>query len=204
MGGEILVGIRRRDGSEQVQEVWTNPLPFVLNDPTFYSDARRVERWMRGLKPGRSSPRIVRRVGPSEYGVILIDFVDRCLLSRNVYSQPGELYVITGPRSDEPERKQLVRKMHKRKLVTKVERFGTKEREVVPDTDIWIERFLADDLAADPTHEDGMYFVHWRPARWTFDDGERAIKVWPEVRAWLKQHGWKTPAEVNPRRWDLE
>ena len=98
MGGEIFVGVRYRDKDgaikEQCQLRWTNEMPYIFMTPSFLEQGEAFEKFLNEARPRGEWPRpkLVKHIDGSEYGVILIDFVQRKVFSRNNYCKPGSQY----------------------------------------------------------------------------------------------------------------
>ncbi len=95
MGGSVLMGIRRRNGSEHLWQIWTNIVPHLFATPNFIKDGKGVDKFIREHEALRSRKgnlwcaQKLSAVEYSEYGVILIDFVSKRILSRQDYCRPG-------------------------------------------------------------------------------------------------------------------
>jgi hypothetical protein len=98
MGGEIFVGIRYKDKDNVIKEQcmlrWTNELPLIFMQPSFLEQGTAFEKFLADANPKNEwpQPKLVKRVDASEYGIVLIDFIQHKVFSRNDYCQPGHMY----------------------------------------------------------------------------------------------------------------
>lgn len=79
MGGSIFVGIRKSDGTEHLGECWTNPLPFSICHPDFFNEGQLVDEYIQEMT---ERP---KEIQPIQYGIVLIDFKNKKLISRQGY-----------------------------------------------------------------------------------------------------------------------
>ena len=80
-------------------------MPLWLADPAFFTDAGKLQEFIDEARPRVKWPQSVkvRTITPSEYGVILIDFPNKKLFSRQGYCGPNWLSVSgSSPRSIHP------------------------------------------------------------------------------------------------------
>jgi hypothetical protein len=92
MGGEVFVGIRTEDGSEHLSLRWTNLIPWVFAQPSFYEEPYALRQdFIEAATPEHSWPQSVKvtSIEKSEYGVILVDFKNKEVLSRQDYTRIG-------------------------------------------------------------------------------------------------------------------
>ena len=90
MGGAVFVGIRFPSGKEVLTEQWTNPMSgWFCNKRFLEGDEAFLEELM-AFEEGDEWPKNEGRdaVFPSEYGVVLIDFVNMKAFSRQDYARP--------------------------------------------------------------------------------------------------------------------
>lgn len=100
MGGIVALTIRFEEGREWRGSCWTNVLPHGLFVPEFFaSDAdvsrRHVEKWIAAIDEHRAAEPEVAEVwgwhkllAPVEYGLVVVDFVSRTLISHQGYTDP--------------------------------------------------------------------------------------------------------------------
>ncbi len=113
MGGSVLIGIRRRNGEFFISERWTNPTTFWFNDPDFYNDDEvELQEYIDGEN---DKPQTV--IHPSEYGVILVDFIRRRVISRQDYTSIGRLFT----NFTDIEKMEIIQKLKKRGFVKSVQ-----------------------------------------------------------------------------------
>jgi hypothetical protein len=82
MGGVIAVGVRRGLGQLETVEVWTNQLPRTIQNGEFLSgDVSGLEAYLDKHKMDGGVSKHV----PSQYGYVLIDYVDRRIVTVSTY-----------------------------------------------------------------------------------------------------------------------
>jgi hypothetical protein len=138
MGGTVFVGIRRGDGSEHLYECWTNSIPWWFANPDFVTDGSGVDEFIRLAEERVASGESIytkrhHSVTYSEYGVILIDFIEKKILSCQGYCTPGQMTTfwhggISATHS--PDEVEAVLKLHKAGRLSHFE--GTHTFEVIP------------------------------------------------------------------------
>jgi hypothetical protein len=94
MGGSITVGIRHTmdgDPKEVVMTRWTNDFFWRFMTPDFLNQGRELREIIDEAKPGNKWPNSepLEKVERTEYGIVLVDFPSRSVLSFNDYSTPG-------------------------------------------------------------------------------------------------------------------
>ncbi len=92
MGGSVFIGIKKPDGPEYYAERWTNYVPWVLSDSSFYNYGNAAQEYV-VAKPSSLFFKEHKKLTYSEYGVILIDFTNKTIYSRQGYCAVGELLV---------------------------------------------------------------------------------------------------------------
>lgn len=213
MGGSITVAIRRTDGTEYVSRRWTNPLPSQLADPAFWDDGAAVDEY---IKAGLENNVPFSKIRPTEYGIVLIDFQTKKVLSCNGYSSPGRF---TTAFVDQEDAKHVLTMIEKG-WVKRYDCFR-KERELAPpESDLVgkeIEQFHAHLRQVAGAEEQpnpldaitgiggwksvknfdlGMVVVHYQPPGWAIYNhpSQNSGPYWELVRAFLEELNWKTPA----------
>lgn len=218
MGGYVLVGFRRRDGSEYVAERWTNPLPSWMCNPTWWT-GRLIDKYINAGESGDFPEE--QLIHPSEYGVIFFDFQKKILFSRQDYTTPGRALCAY---DNSPDAKEWIRLRDKGWIrnykcwpISKVEERSAFEpqREMTSEE---IKAFWARQAAhiQDPSvsvknPKLAMVELWWHPPGWVFDVGAggyntRGYKHWAAVRQFLKDNEWKTEAwseELVRQKYDL-
>lgn len=208
MGGELFFGMRNEKGEEKLQLRWTNPVPFIMADPTFLTGGKLWhELWNeKHSKKGWPGTRLVRTIQPSEYGVILVDQMTKKVFSRQDYCTPNMLHL---QGTVDPEMCQaIVSKMYKpmyrtRLTVSNPRKFNKKRRfsfYVRPSRtmerkfwDLALKGFGTNDWVQLPAY----FQLQWWPKGFTFDFGKertehRARYCWDEVVDFVEKNGWSS------------
>jgi hypothetical protein len=82
MGGVIAVGVRRSVGEFETVEVWTNHLPRTIQNGEFLTgNVSGLEGY---LAKHRNEGGVTKHV-PSQYGYVLIDYVERRIVTVSTY-----------------------------------------------------------------------------------------------------------------------
>lgn len=188
MGGEVFVGARWKDAKgvhEQCSLRWTNIMPRFMANPSFYKKGEAFEDFINRAKPANQWPqsRLTHEIAPSEYGVILFDFINKTVFSRQRYSGPGSICFHL---SDDEDREQFL-KMNAGKMITKV-RGGLNPRSI---------RKLSVVVNACQKQGRGVQrpfaIVEYKIKNWTFDHkSEVGYDCWDEVRTFVKAAGWQS------------
>jgi hypothetical protein len=95
MGGGIFVGVRYKDKKGQVKEVlmsrWTNDLPWRFMQLSFLEQGKEFNKFVKEAKPENEWPysKLITEIDRDEYGVVLIDFINHEVYSRNDYCDIG-------------------------------------------------------------------------------------------------------------------
>jgi hypothetical protein len=218
MGGRLAIAIRRGNGTEYISGRWTNPLPHWLSNPKFWDDGPVVDEY---IKSGLENNTPEDRVGPEEYGVVIIDFQTKRVFSRQDYCGIGDFtcgqiagedcenvltlielgwvtkYEVWRNWKDEDDREAAMadRFLHEDEIPKFHEMLRANVKPLIQHGSRRLARF-------DP----GMVIVHFTVPGWTFDDGVprdekgdrvnssvRAWHCWSEVEAFIKATGWKSP-----------
>jgi hypothetical protein len=189
MGGEVFVGVRYRDSGGEVHEHcslrWTNEMPRVLADIGFYRKGRALSDFIADAKPDSHWPQpvLTKEISPSEYGVILVDFEEKIIFSRQNYSGIGSYCAAF----DEPEDRRLVTRLAKAKGVTSI---TTYRGDALPVMEVI--KVLAQ-LARDREPRTDAQVVEYRIPGWEINHRSiRADECWPVVRSFVKEHGWRS------------
>lgn len=200
MGGDVTVGIRRSNGDEYLGDRWTNPLPTRLSDAAFYDEGQAVADYIESGEMRRP----LNAIKPIDYGLILIDFPQKIVFSRQEYMTPGQLFL--GLRSNEPERRELALRLFERGWVHRVEvspRMGSGPVCLTSST----VPYLLDFLKGKPLLLNADYaFIYWCAPGWTFDH-----QSWGGTYKWTDDQveqvakrvhslGWHSRYE-NPDEW---
>lgn len=107
MGGSIGVTIRLPTGKEYRMERWTNTLPGVFQSPAFIDGkadalADYIDHWIKESAKKDKGETIISSWGmyrkpylaPSEYGVFVVDYVNKVIISCNSYFNIEEIMVL--------------------------------------------------------------------------------------------------------------
>ena len=190
MGGELMVGIRDREGKEWLSLRWTNSMHAILANPKFYLDQDYLQEILNMAQPGHTWPKAVPtlRVEPSEYGVILVDFLTKRILSRQDYCTFGKWYIFNSDQAKD------VRAIHDAGWITGIFLW---DGDGVALSGADLERFWSDISPYQDTTR--YYLVTFCPAGWTLDGTiERALFVWDTVQRWLADNEWTSPSNLSP------
>jgi len=210
MGGDVFIGIRKRNGEIYLAERWTNPTSYWFNDPAMYDvDEKTLDNYIELPE----EPRPQTEIHPSEYGVILYDALNNKLFSRQDYTSVGRLIVSLF----DPENMELAQVLRQRGIVTELRAFSLGNRDncswgqvpkeagpfiVTPEK--WprffeiIEEVLSqgrDHVYELPNSEKAMFEVGWKIPGLEVDHlkAARGWNHWPEVLKWVSDQGWPVP-----------
>jgi len=106
MGGVIGFTVREADGTEHRMQRWTNILPSIFEDPEFirYGSDKQVmdlvKHWYTESAKGSQGNTIISTwemynypyLAPFEYGIVVIDYLTRSIVSCNGYSSPSTVF----------------------------------------------------------------------------------------------------------------
>lgn len=91
MGGVVNVAVRFGDGTVVCQERWTNNISYWLKRPAIHAGEEGARDYLAMVRnndhvidPG--SPGSLQPVENSEYGLVIVDYVNRVILDNNAYS----------------------------------------------------------------------------------------------------------------------
>lgn len=203
----MFVGVRLNDGSEHLSLRWTNEMPGWLSDPAFYAGPG-ADVFIARASPKNKWPnaKAVKAVEKSEYGVILVDFVKKHILSRQGYCRIGCLSVLASPNcfSDGDEAINVTM-MNKLGWITSIERPMHTEGEPAFDQ----AKFLAECAKMAKQGRTGamkafsecfgLLSVTYRPAGWTIDHDPsgpgHSKKAWADIKQYLTANDWKSPVK---------
>lgn len=126
MGGNLAWTIRQEDGTEHRMDHWTNSIPGSLHCGNFLNGDQAVidetlSHWL-GLKADWEANHETKQfknpvtplyapypfgMKPSEYGMVVVDFISKKVLSLQGYSNLGSIFasrLMTGPQAEESDR----------------------------------------------------------------------------------------------------
>ena len=194
MGGLYCLAVRRSDGSEFISERHTNYIPSWSTNPDILEDGDVVTEWLGLAKKGAHHPDIPAwdTISYSEYGVLLVDFVSKQILSCQGYAEPGRFLVTAGICDGLDER---ILKIHQTGRL----RLG---RWPPRDPSLEILLFSSSETAAlvgsvsehrrrNFWPENFVLYMDWEP--WVIEHTVKCgVKERERVRRFLRNHGWKT------------
>jgi hypothetical protein len=218
MGGEVFVGVRDRDKKEYLMLRHTNEMPSWLINPNFYmsgasneqefksriSGAYSLQTFLARAKPKNQWPKakLIKTITSSEYGVILIDFPNRQIFSRQGYCHVGgfNLSLFSSGFVDDAVSVVTSYELGWVKSVHVLEYGGGKagKRVFGKDEVDQLMKMCRGDVATQQELENyfrdkGLITIDYCPENWTIDDkNDRAGDCWPTVKAWLKANEWKS------------
>ncbi len=211
MGGELLLGLRNKEGKEKLQLRWTNPIPFIMATPSFLEGGKLFkEIWNeKTAKQGWPGTRVVKRISPSEYGVVFVDLKERIIFSRQDYCTPTMLHAQGSIDAEFAEillAQHTLKRVKKLTLMERKSKKGNPYRELKKAEKDRLFRALKKGLSL-IARNDGLWQgiklsdyiqLEWAPKGFKLDYGDharnsRARYCWPEVKAFLKKYGWKSP-----------
>lgn len=201
MGGSICIAVREADGTEHVGGYWTNGMPITLSNPKFYEDPETLKKF---IERGKKCDKINR----SEYGVMLIDFLNRKITSCNGYTSAGSLLIVVSPGCySDGDYASLVTWMQEKNWITAIND-GWDEKPLHP---IDREKLFtmcaarAQEEKAEPHQQrsfperlglpgsSSMVTVKYNPPGWTIENFMDTDKGFRTVRRRMKSGKWKTP-----------
>lgn len=194
MGGEVFVGVRRSSGEEVHGIRWTNNIPWYITDPTFMDEGAGLESFFEEQDPKERRS----QVEYSEYGVILIDFKTKKLLSFQDYCEVPRVLVnyFDGRDTYSPaETAAHVLKMHESgRLRIKISPWSMTEQLTTTDPEKIIELLRDCDEGGCLRSKAFLNFEAWLDwSPWTIESGMSPKKAdRSRVRAFLEENGWRT------------
>lgn len=214
MGGDIFIGIRKRNGEIYLGERWTNPTSWWFNNPAFYDPDEKVLDQYINLQ---EVPRPQTEIHPSEYGVILYDALPGKVFSRQCYTGIGKTLVSL----HDEEMMELALEAKARGIITGLEAYTLGPKD---DTSFWGPRRENGPIIATPDkhprffeivegalkakQEGNHWYAHELPpnenamfeVRWKIDGleidhvgGVHGYNHWPDVLKWVSAQGWACP-----------
>lgn len=194
MGGAIGLGLRFEEKGK-IREVymdrWTNDCCWRMCDPEFINGGKELRAFVREAKFKNRWPesRRLKEIRPSEYGIILVDFPSRSIISRNNYSSPERLMMMKFSTSFNNE-VQIARWLLNNNHIGKVTMFAIKDTPSVWE-DVNLEQFATMLQNPDASFERLMVYV-WLKDTFKYDHkNNRPTKE--EIEAFCQEHGWKMP-----------
>lgn len=216
MGGSITIAIRRTNGIEYVSRRWTNPLPAQLADPAFWDDGTVVDDYTKVLV----NDVLFSRIQPEQYGIVLIDFQTKKVLSCNKYMSLGQFTTAFIDQDDAKHVLAMIAKGWVKRYDcfrdddarraqepplsdlagVEIEQYHAHLRHVAgekepPNPEIEAITGIGGWKSLKP-FKPGMVVVHYLPEGWSFYNypEQNSGTYWEIVRAFLEELDWKTPA----------
>ncbi len=210
MGGELFVGIRKSDGTEHCSLRWTNIMPLFMADPDFLNEGKSLDEFISRAKPTNKWPqsRLIKTIQSSEYGVVLIDFPSKQILSRQDYFKIGS-FSVTSFSSAFIEELSILVKLYKLGWVkdlynSPIPIETSKLSSSMKDECFnWVNEILTKKGERAHSTLDKFFTVIHADLNLPFevnDSLNRACDVWPEVVKWVKDHNWIT--KIKGRKYD--
>lgn len=184
MGGEVFVGVRRSNGKEHLSLRWTNAMPYYFLEPEFFNEGEVLEEFIARATPKNEWPKAktVKSIQPSEYGVILIDFQTKEVLSRQDYCCPDE-YLLMPTDMDVVEAHKKIVALYELGLVNRIS-MGVLGNREMPKSQ------LRGFLEGTKLSAEG-YRIHVKPGELRVHHASvRARDCWKLIRAWVQEAGW--------------
>lgn len=206
MGGAVLFGIKKRDGTVFYQERWTNQMPLILSNPAFMrGEPSAIAELEEDAHPDHKWPWPValKKYKRSEYGGILVDFKLNIMFSRQGYTAPGGL--IFSPHSgDYGELGSRLVELHKEKRITEIQNWNpapvkVPEKEATSFLEL-LEGLLDTESNGREQREDAfmdhplgknMLDIRFSSAPLIVDHKGRSLKdPWKDLRKFRIEHDW--------------
>lgn len=199
MGGAITVGIRLQDGHEEIWDRWTNPLPDWFSRPQFWTGQKEARQY---LAAGHPNMTLLSRIEPISYGIVLIDYVTKRVISRqeycSVWGVKGTMVGCRGARDllDMKRRGWLTDYEVSRDDGKDSNGFESAEEEAA----YWeyVQKIADRGTPGERSwqcHGFGRTWVYcnFKVPGWELDAKGDSHDFWPEVQKWVRDNGWKTP-----------
>lgn len=162
MGGAITVVYRRPTGEVISRIKWTNYLPSLFTDVRFFAknDEWLMEYMNEGNDFHENTPEAFSQmpIAPSEYGIVVIDFIKDLIISWNHYCSPCcfNHYWIENPDMFDPSPVSHIEELIKHKKIRGIEFnvFKTSEKAFLPLDSCKSFKEMADAVAAFKKKED--------------------------------------------------
>ncbi len=192
------MGVRYKDKKGEIKEVlmdrWTNDMPWRLMQPTFLDQGKEFKKFIAEAKPGNEWPqsKLIDKIDRSEYGIVLIDFINHEIFSRNHYFTPGHLSV-TSVSSAAQEILESTADLVKKGWVQSIERDISRYAEGWCRLNILPIDFVDDVNDQIQNKNPFLYDIILSDGIFNIDAprGEQTPTI-KETHAWLKKNGWKS------------
>ena len=167
---------------------WTNDFPWRFMQPSFLDQGEELRKFIAEAKPENQWPHsiLLPRLQNSEYGVVLIDFPSRELLSQQGYCTPGSMIYSPGISSADKEECSAIIELIKRKQIDRIERLLFRGGE--GKTESTVEQFLSE---VRNKKSRCLWIVYLSPSvfKLTLHSCERP-KTLTAAKKWMKDRGW--------------
>lgn len=191
MGGSIFVGIKQNN-KYFLMDRYTNNLPYWFSDPDFQNGGESVQKYI-DLERDKMFMKPQSKVHPSQYGVVLVDFDAKKVLSRQGYTKLDHFLFGMFSDSDEID---LIQKILDRDLVEGFYKGTSKGLERI-DTELVLGFIKEKDLNKryDSFRNEGtpgsyLVYLKFKTNLVIDHSGEDAQFNWNEVISWLKDNSW--------------
>jgi hypothetical protein len=195
MGGGIFVGIRYKDKKGTIKEVlmstWTNILPWSFMQPSFLEQGKELNKFINDAKPENEWPKskLINEIDPDEYGLVLIDFINHTIFSRNDYCEIGCLLIT----HEDPDTLKNVFAMIEKGFIGTITHYDFKKDPTVKQdisTDQFKEYFR---LPIDDRQGSLFFEVYLNNSLFEIDGKSDRDPKLADVKRWLKKNGWTSP-----------
>jgi isopentenyldiphosphate isomerase len=194
MGGQVLVGIKK-DGKETFSSVWTNSVSSWFWDMKFQNAGSKFDEVVKFLE---EEP--VNEVFPEEYGIILIDFDSKEVLSINSYTYL-ESFLLSFMHGI--EKLQLCLEYLKNNKVQKVLLKNNEQPiDVVTNAVQKCYNKLVNEETSEQSLKEEDYFLFEIYPQTDFhivNDLYLTRETWEQIQTFLRVYGWKTPTASSEK-----
>lgn len=194
MGGQVLVGIKK-DGKEYFSSVWTNSFSFVFWDMEFQNAGSKLEEV---IKFFQEEP--VNEIFPEEYGVVLIDFDSKEVLSVNHYTFLDAVLVSS---MTHPENLQLCLEYLRNNKVQKAT-VRNNERPIDNVTNIiqnYYNKITNEETRGQQLNQEEFFMFNLYPQTdfHIVNHFHMTRETWTEIQGFVHAYGWKTPVASSEK-----
>lgn len=191
MGGSIGFGVRTSDYKEYFIDRWTNDLFWRIASPDFINEGEELKLLIDEAKPENKWPeaRLLKSIKKCEYGLVLVDFPNRKVYSRNDYSAAGQFYISPFSSAISEEMDNAI-KLAKQGLLGEIELYSYQKENHIRKN-ISVDEFLENYKQIDRNFN-GYLICNLNNKTFEFDHKcERKTPV-KEINRWVKNLNWKT------------
>lgn len=205
MGGTIVVGVRHSDGSEHVFETWTNIIPWWMTDPRMMEEGEELRKFERPEEEIEHYPRDLGKIDAHRtYGLILLDYKNKQILSRNDYCSVPRMLVHFHDGRDaylDSGTAEHLCLMHAAGRLKIIQRPRHKD-----EGEVWNADQLTALIAVLKGHQNGVLpnkenytfeaWLDWSP--WTIDSRGNSPRWYEDTLAFTQRNGWTSPVTPPP------